>query len=101
LEFDLARESSCRSADAPGGDGADRGRPWRDNLGEKAATVGDGDFDGRGGLMIVAARQDCKRYFVGAELYLSRRDNQDDTLIVARVGGRPTPRALSIASFLR
>ena len=23
-------------------------------------------FDGRGGLMIVAARQDCKRYFVGA-----------------------------------
>jgi hypothetical protein len=24
-------------------------------------------FDGRGGLMIVAARQDCKRYFVGAQ----------------------------------
>jgi hypothetical protein len=24
-------------------------------------------FDGRGGLMIVAARQDCKLYFVGAQ----------------------------------
>jgi hypothetical protein len=39
--------------------------------------------------------------FLSGRNYLSRRDNQDDTLIVARVGGRPTPRALSIASFLR
>jgi len=56
--------------------------------------------DGRGGKMVVAARQHCKRYFVGAH-YLSRRDNQDDALIVARVAGRPTPRAVSMASFRR
>ena len=30
-------------------------------------------FDGRSGLMIVAARQDCKRYFVGRNLFVATR----------------------------
>src|SRR5277367_2981696 len=30
-------------------------------------------FDGRSGLMIVAARQDCKLYFVGRNLFMAAR----------------------------
>jgi hypothetical protein len=51
--------------------------------------------------MILAPRQDCKRYFDILGSILSQRDNQDDALIVARVGGRARPRALSMASFRR
>src|SRR5271156_4489022 len=32
-------------------------------------------FDGRGGLMIVAARQDCKLYFVGRNLFIAARQS--------------------------
>jgi hypothetical protein len=44
--------------------------------------------------MIVAARQ-------GIKWFLVMRDNQDEVLIVARVGGRPGPRFRSTAARLR
>ncbi len=71
----------------------------RDNLDGRAATI-------RNAFLRSWQIDDCRGATTMQALF--RRDviycrgaTMDDTLIVARVGGRPTPRALSIASFLR
>ncbi|MFL5189779.1 MAG: IS630 family transposase [Microvirga sp.] len=63
----------------------------RDNLSEMSATI-TMVICSRGGLMIVALRQRMQGLS-----WLSPSVNQDDVLIVARVGGRPGPRLRSIA----
>jgi hypothetical protein len=52
---------------------------------------------GRGIWMIVVERQEGKLFFD----FLSRSDNQDEALIVAREGGRPGPLERSMAARLR
>jgi hypothetical protein len=52
---------------------------------------------GRGIWMIVVERQEGKSFFD----FLSRSDNQDEALIVAREGGRPGPLERSMAARLR
>jgi hypothetical protein len=66
-------------------------RLLRDNLSEMSATI-TMVICSRGGLMIVALRQRMQGLS-----WLSPSVNQDDVLIVARVGGRPGPRLRSIA----
>lgn len=66
---------------------------WRDNLDASSATIRM-RVCGRGGWMIAAERHGRKRF-------PGRRDNQDEVLIVARVGGRPGPRLRSTAARLR
>jgi hypothetical protein len=68
-------------------------RLWRDNQDASSATI-KVRVCGRGGWMVVAARHGRKRF-------LGQRDNQDEVLVVARVGGRPGPRLRSMAARLR